>query len=172
MPRIATTTTGQTNLDAPITPRAAIVDYTAARAALLPNLDTTVSSREARTPAATYQSAGLTASSGANTIHADSGALAAGRYRVNATVVQMPYGTSVSGQMQIQYRDAANSSNLLAATTRNTSWDSSNGIGVTGGVPVSWVVAVAVNERFRIEQLEASAGASAVGWSISVVAVP
>ena len=172
MPRIATTTTGQVNLDVPVSSRAAIVDYTAARAALLPNLDATVSSREARTPAATYQSAGRAASSGANTIHADSGALAAGRYRVEATVVQMPYGTSVSGEMEIAYRDALNTGNLLAITTRNTSWDTGNGQGVTGGVPVSWVVAVAVNERFRIIQLDASAGASAVGWSISVVEVP
>ena len=151
MPRIVTTTAGQTNLDVPVSSRAAIVDYTAARAVLLDKLDANITTR-APVPAAaqtfTVTDIGNVPS---GTVPCTTGALAAGDYEV---IVSMSLVTGADTLPTLQHRNAADTGNIAGRT-----YQLAGGSAVGQSGYVWWPrVTVALNERFRIVTVAAGDG--------------
>lgn len=158
MPRIVTTTAGQTNLDVPVSSRAAIVDYTAARAVLLDKLDANITTR-APVPAAaqtfTVTDIGNVPS---GTVPCTTGPLAAGDYEV---IVSMSYVSGTDTLPTLQHRNAADTGNIASRT-----YQLAGGATIGQSGYVWWPrVTVAVNERFRI--VTGSAGGGATSQFIS-----
>ena len=174
--RISPSLTAGGNLDVAVSTRAAKVDwsaalatalgsYTNARGVLLSNLDALISSRESRTPAATYFSVGRAVSQAAAALLFDSGQLVAGEYRLVLTCQCFHYATSACSDIVIQHRDAANTGNVRAFTIEAQTGGSGSDIGGPA-VPIVWPrFTVATNERVRAYVGNGDAGASGHDWS-------
>ena len=153
MPRIVTTTAGQTNLDVPVSTRAAKVDYTAARAVLLDALDANITTRAAIPAAATTFTVTDIGNVPAGTVVATTGALAAGEYEV---IVSTSYVSGTDTLPTLQHRNAADTGNIAGRT-----YQLAGGATVGQSSNVWWPrITVALNERFRIVTVSAGGGAT------------
>jgi hypothetical protein len=136
-------------------------ELTPARAALLSNADVATSSRSVPSNGPTYHNVGSSSSPASGTVLADTGALAAGDYEVEATMGLE--GTTGTNEIDLAWRNAANSADnkLFQATSVTTS---------AIYMHVRWPrVTLATNERVRVvAAVNSGNGVPVWRWSLYV----
>jgi len=133
------------------------------------NLDVAVSTRYARPQAATFQNEGSGTNQGAGTVLVDTGALAAGEYEFEITVVATATGvTGQNGAMQVQHRNAANNANIRVVDLFTLLTNSAT-LQLVAATHIHWMrFTIAANERVRLLKANADAATGGTSWSLTI----